>query len=174
MELKNLRLPLLLASFLLVAALGLCLFAGHAAAAVSITESAYSPTNASTGEETCPVLSVTVSVTNSPHVTIVWATNETGSWVIHATMTNVHNGTHTVNATWLSGHSTTYYWRVGYWYSGGNHIHVYHFATESVNTHMSSEMSGLSTTIITLMIAVIPIILIISVFAMIMKKIRFK
>jgi hypothetical protein len=173
MATNNLKLTLLFLSLVVGLACGILVVADHASAAVSITESAYAPVNASTGQEIRPTLSVTITIVNAPHVTITWYTKETGAWVLHSTMTNVHNGTHTLNATWLDDPSTTYEWLIRYTYTGGTHTHVYYFTTESAATHAGESMTDLGDSISTLLMALLPIVIIVGLFGYLMKKVRF-
>jgi len=123
---------LLIVCLALMSAGALALLAHDADAAMSVTVTAKSPANQSVGAEPQCRLSVTITINNGPHATIQWYAEEGGVWVLKATHTNIHNGTHSVNATWFNDYGVKYYWRVVFVYTGGSSGACYEFTTHDL------------------------------------------
>jgi hypothetical protein len=149
---------------------GVVLLSEPADAVVSVTPSGISPANATTGVAITGVpLSVTVVVNNAPHVTIRWYSSPTGTagtWTLRGSATNVHNGTHKINTTWVTEYDTVYFWRLTYTTTAGTTGGVYHFTTrDSTTIHIDDR-----TDILNLLIWVGVIGIIVSAAALVMES----
>jgi hypothetical protein len=148
---KNLMGMLGLFSLISLAVLcGVVLLAHPANAVVSCTPSAPLPANGTVGVDPTETveLSITVAVNNAPHVTIHWYSSPTGvagTWTLIGTATNVHNGTHSINATGYTSWNTVCYWRITYTTTAATTGAVYHFETidHVISAETKSDVIGL-------------------------------
>lgn len=151
---------------------GVVLLAHPVDAVVSVTPSAPSPANGTVGVDPSePVkLSITVVINNAPHVTIRWYSSPTGlggTWTLIGTATNVHNGTHSINATCFTSYNTIQYWRITYTTTAGTTGAVYNFETKDhvISAETKSDIIGL-------IFWGMVIVIVLTIFGMVLAKIQ--
>jgi hypothetical protein len=95
-----------------------------------------SPSNGSSGSILYPTTSVLVSDADGNATTVCFWNNKTGSWV-KAQQNNSVTANSTVrdmNASYVTGHSTSYWWKVTAYDSHVNISAIYHFTTSSTTS----------------------------------------